>query len=91
MGAEFGGEWVHVCVWLSPFTVHGKLSQHCSSAILQDRKPPKPVAGMWVVCFEGRWTGSRVWVLGTFGWLADQVEFPVPRMARSAFPHPVSG
>ena len=24
-----GGEWIHVCVWLSPFTVHLKLSQHC--------------------------------------------------------------
>ena len=25
----FGGEWIHVYVWLSPFTVHLKLSQHC--------------------------------------------------------------
>ena len=22
MGGEFGGEWIHVHVWLSPFTVH---------------------------------------------------------------------
>ena len=29
MGAESGGEWIHVYVWLSPFTVHLKLSQHC--------------------------------------------------------------
>ena len=28
VGAEFGGEWVHVYVWLSPFAVHLKLS-HC--------------------------------------------------------------
>ena len=28
-GGEFGGEWMHVCVWLSPFAVHLKLSQHC--------------------------------------------------------------
>ena len=28
-GGEFGGEWIHVCVWLSPFTVHLKLSQCC--------------------------------------------------------------
>ena len=28
-GGEFGGEWIHVCVWLSPFAVHLKLSQHC--------------------------------------------------------------
>ena len=27
-GGEFGGEWIHVFVWLSPFTVHMKLLQH---------------------------------------------------------------
>ena len=26
---EFGGEWIHAHVWLSPFTVHRKLLQHC--------------------------------------------------------------
>ena len=25
MGGEFGGEWVHVHAWLSPFVVHLKL------------------------------------------------------------------
>ena len=29
MEGEFGGEWVRVCVRLSPFAVHLKLSQHC--------------------------------------------------------------
>ena len=29
IGGEFGGEWVHIYVWLSPFAVHLKLSQHC--------------------------------------------------------------
>ena len=29
MEGEFGGEWIHAYVWLSPFTVHLKLSQHC--------------------------------------------------------------
>ena len=29
MGEEFGGEWIHVYVWLSPFAVHLKLSQRC--------------------------------------------------------------
>ena len=29
MGEGSGGEWIHVYVWLSPFTVHLKLSQHC--------------------------------------------------------------
>ena len=27
-GREFGGEWIYVYVWLSPFTVHLKLPQH---------------------------------------------------------------
>ena len=29
MGGEFRGEWIHVYVWLSPFIVHLKSSQHC--------------------------------------------------------------
>ena len=29
MGAEFGGECIHVYVQLSPFAVHLKLSHHC--------------------------------------------------------------
>ena len=29
MGRAFGGEGVCIYVWLSPFAVHQKLSQHC--------------------------------------------------------------
>ena len=29
VAGEFGGEWVHVYVWLSPSAIHLKLSQHC--------------------------------------------------------------
>ena len=29
MGKGLGGEWIHVYGWLSPFTVHLKLPQHC--------------------------------------------------------------
>jgi len=29
MGGGVWGEWIHVYVWLSPFSVHLKLSQHC--------------------------------------------------------------
>ena len=29
MGWEFGGEWIRVYVWPSPFTVLLKLAQHC--------------------------------------------------------------
>jgi len=28
MVGEFGGEWIHVYVWVSPCTVHLKLSQY---------------------------------------------------------------
>ena len=31
MGGLFGRELIDVCVWLSPFVVHLKQSQHCSS------------------------------------------------------------
>ena len=31
------GRWIHVYVWLSPFAVHLKLPQHCSSAIPQHK------------------------------------------------------
>ena len=29
MGEGFGGKWIQVYVWLGPFHVHLKLSQHC--------------------------------------------------------------
>ena len=29
MRGVFWGKWIHVYVWLSPFAVHLKLSQHC--------------------------------------------------------------
>ena len=29
MGGEFGGEWIQVYIWLSPFAIHLKLSHHC--------------------------------------------------------------
>ena len=28
MGGECVGEWIHVYVWLGPFTIHLRLSQH---------------------------------------------------------------
>ena len=34
MGEELGGDQTYACVLLSPFAVHLKPSQHCSSAIL---------------------------------------------------------
>ena len=40
MGGEFRGEWIHVCVWLNPLTVHLKLSQHLliSCIAIQNKK-----------------------------------------------------
>ena len=38
MRGEFGAEWIHVYVWLSPFAVHLKLLQLCLSAMLQHKK-----------------------------------------------------
>ena len=35
MGGEFEEKWIRVFVWLSPFAIHQKLSQHCELAILQ--------------------------------------------------------
>ena len=37
MGGESGGDQIHVFVWLSPFAVHLKLSQHRSLAIFQHK------------------------------------------------------
>ena len=34
LGPGFGGEWMHVYVWLSPFAAHLKLPQHCWSVML---------------------------------------------------------
>ena len=31
----FGGEWIHVNIWLNPSAIHLKLSQHCQSTIHQ--------------------------------------------------------
>ena len=35
MGGEFGGEWTHICVWLSHFAVHLKLSQNVNQLLSQ--------------------------------------------------------
>ena len=39
MGGEFGGEWIHIYVWLSPFTVYLKLSQ--AYTLIQNKKLKK--------------------------------------------------
>ena len=37
VGGEFGGEWIHVYGWLSPFTDHLKLS-HCLFQLCSNTK-----------------------------------------------------
>ena len=37
MRRGFGEEWIHIYVWLSPFAIHLKLSQHCES-VIQNKK-----------------------------------------------------
>ena len=37
VGGGVGEEWIPVDVWLSPFAVHLKRSQHCQLAILQHK------------------------------------------------------
>ena len=62
MGGMFRGEWIHVCIWLSPFAVHLKLSQHCQSAILQYNsfKKKKTTASLDII-HQSR----RLWVQNT--------------------------
>ena len=38
MGGDLGGRWIRECVWLSPFTAHLKLSQHCLQSTLPQYK-----------------------------------------------------
>ena len=38
---SLGGEWIRVYVWLSPFVVHLKLSQHCLLAVSQFSSVPQ--------------------------------------------------
>ena len=56
MGRELGGEWIHVHVWLSPFTVHLKLSQHRYSAIqfssVQSLSRVPPFATPWTTACQ---------------------------------------
>jgi len=53
MGEGFGREWIHVCVWLSPFAIHLKLSQHRSLAIPQHKiKSSKNIKNKTWLLFE---------------------------------------
>ena len=36
-GRGVGGEWIHAHVWLRPFTVHLRLSQHCEPTVPQHK------------------------------------------------------
>ena len=61
MGREFGGEWICVYVWLSPFAVPLKLLQHClliRYALIQNKKllekrGKRDLAKDYVICPTG--------------------------------------
>ena len=53
IGEVFGGEYIHVCVWLSLFAVHLKPSQHCLSIgyiPIQNKKLKKKEIGSKSPC-----------------------------------------
>ena len=54
MGGEFGGEWIHAHVCLSPFPVHLKLLQHCLWAIssVQSLSRVRLVATPWTAACQ---------------------------------------
>ena len=55
-GGEFGGEWIHVHVWLSPFAVHLKLSQHWLMAM---KVQVKILAAQLCLTLCNQWTVAR--------------------------------
>ena len=42
MEGSFGGEWIHICIWLSPFTIRLRLS-HIVNGYTQRQWHPTPV------------------------------------------------
>ena len=73
-GRGAGGGRIHVCVWLSPFAVHLKLSQHCQLATLQYK------IRQWTVLYLGSDTNwKQFWRLFML----------VPTPAQPASPGPV--
>ena len=61
MGGEFGGEWIHIYVWLSPFAVHLKLPQHCFFEFFTILFYVLVFGsqGMWVLSFPIRFLASQ--------------------------------
>ena len=49
-GLEENG--LHIHVWLSPFSVQLKLSQHCSSAIVKSLSCVRLFATLWTVAYQ---------------------------------------
>ena len=74
---NLGGEWIHVYVWLSPFTILSKPSQHCllisyipiqnkkfflKEALIRLRRSASPQKGiLWCFSSVFRKTGDLVW------------------------------
>ena len=58
---SIGGEWIHVYVWLSPFTVHLKLPQHCNQLY--------PNTKIQSLKFGGRRGRNECWRINQLLWV----------------------
>ena len=58
IGGEFGGEWIHVYVWLSPITVHLKLTTLLIDYIpIQNKKLKKKKKDDAWICHSIKFNG----------------------------------
>jgi len=71
-GREFGGEWIHVCIWLNPFSVQLKLSQHC---LLTIKKKVKVALSCLTLCDPMDYTVHGIFQARILEWVA----FPFSR------------
>ena len=53
MVGEFGEEYIHVYIWMSPFTFHLKLSQYCKSAIPKQKINVQIIKNKTVLPMQG--------------------------------------
>ena len=72
VGREFGGEWIHVCIWLNPFSVQVKLSQHC---LLTMKKKVKVALSCLTLCDPMDYTVHGIFQARILEW----VVFPFSR------------
>ena len=81
MRVGYVGEWIHVYVWLSPFAVHLRLSQHCYHLFLNTKLKKKNLKDpsltqmllFWFLPFlGGSWFAKNYTILSKVEEGADQ-------------------